>query len=350
MFHKKQLLIVYLTESVLRIYNGDEQLKTVEIPEFSDNLFQSLITLFREEVSPVLGKKNVLIVVGGKLLFQKAIVLEDTVVGEEDKEAFYKDLPIAEEDLARNTITTEHKVYLLGTNKKYYEALLSVTENVVAVLPLSLFSDDTAVDELTREQREDILKNDSLYEVGDFLKDNPYVQSSDEASTEETLTPHEQIVVTESSFNLAGLFKLIGFSLVLAALFFAVFVYVDQQGTSTSNETVATTSPTPTPTPENTIAKDKLTVQVLNGTGTPGQAGDVESLLTKAGFANIEVGNASEQDNQTTKAVVSTQVSETVKEELQTQLESYFTDVEVTASTEEKPAFDIVITTGIASE
>lgn len=352
MLRKKQPLIVYLTDSVLRVYQGDEQVKTVVLPQANEAHFKTLSSLFHDEIKSLLDKKDVLVVLGGKLLFQKAFVLEEQTVGEEDKEAFYKDLPIAEEDLARNTITTEHKVYLLGTDKRYYEALLRTTENIVAVLPLSLFSDDTSVEELTREQREDILKHSSLYEAGDFLSDNPFTpNAAADDSTPESITPHEQIVVKESSFNPAGLFKLLGISLLFAVLFFAGFVYLDQNGTqSPSNESVTEPKPTPTVVAENTILKEELTVQVLNGTGTPGQAGEVESILTDAGFINIEVGNAEEQDNQVTTVVVSSQVSEEDREELQSELESYFSEVELTESIEEGPDFDIVITTGTASE
>lgn len=351
LFSKKQPLLIYVTEASLRVYQGDEQRKTVELPTYKKGMRRILKSLFQKEIGALIEKQEVLIIVGGKLLYQKAFLLSEGTVGEEDKEAFFKDLPIEEDELARNVITTEHKIYLLGTNRTYYEAVLDVAATVVAVLPLSLFSDDTSVHELTREQRDDILNNSSLYEVGDFLSDNAYspLTSDEDDNTSEELSPHEQIVVAESSFNPLGLIKLLGISLILGAIFFAGFVYWDKNMNS-QRTTKSSEGMTPTPTvrvEENTIPKEELTVQILNGTGTPGQAGEVESLLTKAGFSNIEVGNAEEQDQQEAEIQVSNKVSSKVKEEVENALTDYFEDISFTTQTSDS-TFDIRIITGVS--
>ncbi len=45
----------------------------------------------------------------------------------------------------------------------------------------------------------------------------------------------------------------------------------------------------------------QYSIQVLNGTGTPGQAGQAEDLLVEAGFTSIETANASTFDYQQTQ-------------------------------------------------
>ncbi len=50
-------------------------------------------------------------------------------------------------------------------------------------------------------------------------------------------------------------------------------------------------SPTPTPTP---VPKDLYTLTVLNGSGTPGEAGEIQGILEDAGY---EVTNADNAEN-----------------------------------------------------
>ncbi len=347
-FNKKQPVIAYLTDTSLRFYAGEEQIKTIDLPTKKSEMRKTLKKLLATEIPSTFRNREMLVVLGGKLLYQKAFLLAEETVGEEDKEAFYVDLPIEAQDLARKTITTEHKVYLLGTDKSYYEAILDNCENVSSVLPLSLFTDDTLVDELTREQREDIYKNTSLYEIGDFLSNNPFTSTSGDSVTESS--PTEQIVITESSFNVAGLVRLLGLSLILGAVFFAGFVFLDQRNdNSPKNANETSLTPTPTVVEESGVAKEELTIQILNGTGTAGQAGAVESLLSEADFDNIEVGNAQDQDTTVTEVLVNAKVTEVVQADLTEILESYFTKVEITQQ-DDQTDFDIVITTGTASE
>ena len=123
LFNKKNQTIVYLTDTILRVYEGDSLLKTVALPVKKDEMRKVLRTLFQEEIASFLQKSEVLVVLGGKLLFQKAFLLSEETVGEEDKEAFFADLPIPTEELGKNVITTEHKVYLLGTNRSFISPL-----------------------------------------------------------------------------------------------------------------------------------------------------------------------------------------------------------------------------------
>ena len=53
----------------------------------------------------------------------------------------------------------------------------------------------------------------------------------------------------------------------------------------------------------------QYTIQVLNGTGTPGQAGQAQDLLEQAGFASIETTNANTFDYQQTQISLRPDVS-----------------------------------------
>ena len=64
-----------------------------------------------------------------------------------------------------------------------------------------------------------------------------------------------------------------------------------------------TITPSPTSTPETTkLDLTKYPINVMNGSGTPGQAGTVKDLLTGAGFKVSKAGNASSYDY--TKTVI----------------------------------------------
>lgn len=58
--------------------------------------------------------------------------------------------------------------------------------------------------------------------------------------------------------------------------------------------------PTKAPTPTPSFTKESLKVKVLNGTGTPGQAGDVQQVLKDAGYVEVLTGNADELDQSET--------------------------------------------------
>ena len=108
-----------------------------------------------------------------------------------------------------------------------------------------------------------------------------------------------------------------------------------------------TEAPTPSPTPTPIINKDSVKIQVLNGTGTPGQATKVAVTLKNAGYNldNMKTGNS--PDNLTTSSITSKAGFESVAVDMKTVLSSDFPDIEVSSSPLDiSSEFDIVITTG----
>ncbi|MCX6791927.1 MAG: LytR C-terminal domain-containing protein [Candidatus Gottesmanbacteria bacterium] len=108
-----------------------------------------------------------------------------------------------------------------------------------------------------------------------------------------------------------------------------------------------TGAPTPSPTPTPTINKESVKIQVLNGTGTPGQAVKVAVTLKNAGYNldNIKTGNV--PDNLTTSSIASKAGFESIAADMKTVLSSDFPDIEISSSPLGTGSeFDIVITTG----
>ena len=111
---------------------------------------------------------------------------------------------------------------------------------------------------------------------------------------------------------------------------------------------VEKTSPTPTPTEKPKIDKESVNIQVLNGTGTPGQAGIAVEALTKAGYNadNIKTGNAEEFD-QTNTSVAYKEGFKDAADDIKSALDSLFAEIEIDKMLLDKDnEFDIVVTTG----
>lgn len=102
-------------------------------------------------------------------------------------------------------------------------------------------------------------------------------------------------------------------------------------------------SPTPTLVVEEFV-RDEVSINILNGTGIPGAAGDLRDEIEGLGYSNIEVGNAKSQDNISTEVVFDQKVSGGVINEITDLLESIYKDVEV--SSDSLDSIDIQITTG----
>jgi len=100
--------------------------------------------------------------------------------------------------------------------------------------------------------------------------------------------------------------------------------------------------PSPTPTPE--IKKDVIKVKILNGSGTPGKAGDVKTVLKDKGYQDIVTGNADTFDFALTEIAVK-KGKEYLGALVKTELADYAKDAKVTVLGEKEQA-DVVVTVG----
>ena len=135
--------------------------------------------------------------------------------------------------------------------------------------------------------------------------------------------------------------------IVLVAIIIGVLL-ISRQPTKTveNKNVVVTTEPTPTEQPK--IDKATVKIQVVNGTGTPGQAGIVVKALEDAGYVsdNIKSSNADKFDNTVTTVSERTNFDEIVND-IVTVLKPTFSDIVInTTKLDDGSAFDIVVLTG----
>lgn len=117
-------------------------------------------------------------------------------------------------------------------------------------------------------------------------------------------------------------------------------------GLSTFPTPEATSTPEPTPTEEaKPVDKSEISIEVLNGTGVPGEASFLQGELEDIGFEDTTAGNADDQDATETVATYSRELSATVADEITAKLEELYETVRTRRATITGD-FDVSITTG----
>lgn len=102
-------------------------------------------------------------------------------------------------------------------------------------------------------------------------------------------------------------------------------------------------SPAPTLMVEE-IVRDEMAINILNGTGISGAAGDLRGELEGLGYSNVEAGNAKSQDYESTEVTFDSTVPSAVRDEITDLLNSIYKDVEVSSSSLD--GVDVEIVTG----
>ncbi len=91
-----------------------------------------------------------------------------------------------------------------------------------------------------------------------------------------------------------------------------------------------TTTPAPTTKPTN---KSEIKIQVLNGTGTAGDASFLKKEFENLGYSDIVTGNAESQGETTTTVSFASSVSSDVVKEITTRLEALYKEVKTRKET-----------------
>lgn len=141
-------------------------------------------------------------------------------------------------------------------------------------------------------------------------------------------------------------------------LILAVGGFFISRSLGSSEETEPTTTPaglsslptpnvTSTPTPEavEEVDKSEVSIEVLNGTGTAGEATFLQGELEDLGYEEIEVGNATSQNETETTVTISNDMPDEIVDELTEALEDIYDEVTVSRGTV-SGGFDIRILTG----
>jgi LytR cell envelope-related transcriptional attenuator len=133
-----------------------------------------------------------------------------------------------------------------------------------------------------------------------------------------------------------------------------VFAYANKDsipflaGTPSPTPTPITVKISPTETPPTPtvveIKRDNLSIAVLNGTGTPGEAGVAAKLIEKLGYTTVTTGNASSQTFTKTEIIYKSTVGQANIDEIKSELEKSYQEVTVKTGTPGKG--DIQVTIG----
>lgn len=102
-----------------------------------------------------------------------------------------------------------------------------------------------------------------------------------------------------------------------------------------------TEAPAPTAPP---VSKEDLKLQILNGTGVPGEAALLQKEMEKLGIKIIETANADTKDYTKTEVSFASRVPEEVKTEITTKLQEMYTTV--TVSDTAASGVDVKVITG----
>lgn len=104
--------------------------------------------------------------------------------------------------------------------------------------------------------------------------------------------------------------------------------------------------PTSTPAPtEVEIDRTDITVEIFNGTGIPKEASFLRDKISDLGYERIDVGNASDQEYETTVVTYADSLDEAVKDEITKVLRSTYVEVNVKTSSTQK--IDVQVITGL---
>lgn len=136
-------------------------------------------------------------------------------------------------------------------------------------------------------------------------------------------------------------------SLIIVALAIAAWFFLFKEESPSVDEispTPTLPASSPTPEPPETVNKQEIKIQVLNGTGLSGAAGSLKGQLEKAGYTDIKVGNAGSQDFSTTEVVFSTRTPASVRDEIMKLLQGLYNEVETSDASQSDS--DVIITTG----
>ena len=182
--------------------------------------------------------------------------------------------------------------------------------------------------EKPKEEEEKVtdLTNEETAAAGETPETPETPASSWTEETSSSTPPSDNTVTISLSKKLFWLFLF----LLIGALVVGGFFYYKSKvggepiggGLETSQPTSAPEA-TATPTPAEEVKLDGLKVNILNGSGIPGEAGKVQALLEEAGFADFEAGNADNYSYTITEVTLKKGVSSAAFDAVEEALDEY---------------------------
>lgn len=369
MLFSNPAVIVFLKRNSLEVYS--QKLQGVQSrlnfpPEFEKDQeiidiqkFEQLISSFLTKLN--LKEKKVIIAISAENLFEKTLPLSTVAKENEETEKFFKEIPFDEPKIAKKQLRTKNGLNLIATNKNLYQAILHVLQKegseIEAVVPVSMFGITSQV--LTRDDVKKITANSQMLKEANFLTENPEIKSTSRQESEKNGAQEDETSDEKTKPRISPVVKigiiliLIGIAVTAVLIFKKGFIESPNRNQSTPSPALSSDQSLPELDEKDLEAtseaqdsnKVDITIQILNGSGIAGQAQIVKNSLTSLNYSQIEVGNAKNQDAQSTKVTYSKEVPQSYILEIKAELEKLLRGVE-TKATEEEQEFDIIITTG----
>lgn len=129
---------------------------------------------------------------------------------------------------------------------------------------------------------------------------------------------------------------------------------IDEAESSDSDQIVVREADDPTSTPmpseeeeeEVAVVLSEYSVSVLNGSGIPGEAGNVAEVLIEAGFDEPDTGNAESYDYASTQISLKADIPESVFDTISNALSSSYDVSSVPAELDDDSTYDIIVIVG----
>ena len=134
---------------------------------------------------------------------------------------------------------------------------------------------------------------------------------------------------------------------IVAVLIGGILIFRQPKKTDqTKGVSVENKQPSPTEKPK--VDKKSVKIQVLNGTGTPGQAGTAVDALENAGYDPDNIKSANAEEFSTTDTTITAKEGfDDVARDIKEALKETFDEININSTAlDDTSEFDIVVTTG----
>jgi len=337
MFNKK--LFVYFSKTHLFLYY-----KELTVPlrlEFEPTTIQDLERINKEwlrtKLDVLLEKINLknskaIIILSKDLVFDK--IINEESVEEKDKETkdFIENIPLGSDFIRHKEFIKEGNTLITATNRILYETIIDILAehgiDVDYVIPEIVLN---KVD-FNKAYLADLFSQKDLLKYGNFLGDISEKRKTDAKFIILTIIIilFLGILIGVGAYFLNqknGSLNLTPTSLVSDGLVTnSTSDIIESSIGNTSLETTIITGTEPSTAAVN-VNKDEIKVSIFNGTGIPGFASQIKTLVTNVGYKNITTTNADNFDYTNTIINSSSDITDAVvneiKDSLKTTLKSF---------------------------
>lgn len=330
-FLRRQSLEYLTSKTSLHLDFPSETITNLEIQD-KTKLSESL-TKFLSENS--LKKQSVLIILSTEVFFEKRFPESENLKSEIDN--FYSEIPFDPNKLAKKEIRVANETVAFATNHEIFstpkDVLSEAGSKVWAVVPQTVLPELENAQNLTPVNIPKILLQEKLINSANFLEVTTF---------EKKVSPKKKILIVTLLFAMISTLMLFGLFQTTRPTKNIKLPAVTSKKVSSPSDKITTRESTPS---AKIKKKDEITIQVLNGTGTPGEAGLVQTQLQELGYQSLSTGNTLKiSTDSASTTVFSTLISLDFRNEITTMLKKLFASVEEKAATP-GAQFDVVITT-----